>query len=246
MGSTQVLQVFGIGSTKTSWEDTRPLTSPSPALGQVLVRLIISSGCVCLTLVLLSGFFAQPQRVLERGFKFKPRERLMRTNFQEALAFTLPAEGGVDHSNSTNRVESNYGITQGTLNDYVKEEKLKPISVVELTPEYARKIYLKKYYKEPRIAELPDKVREVVFDYGVNAYPPTAIRAMQEVLGVKTDGVIGPKTLAAVAKADTRELVNGILDQRQGFYNRLAIAKPATFGTKLAGWTNRVNAQRIP
>lgn len=55
-------------------------------------------------------------------------------------------------------------------------------------------------------------------------------------MGVVQDGFVGPLTLAAVERRDTRALIEALCDQRMGFLQRLA--NWASFGR---GWTSRVS-----
>ena len=62
-----------------------------------------------------------------------------------------------------------------------------------------------------------------------------AVELLQRSAGSAADGLIGPKTLAAVASADPRHLVFMYLRHRLDYYNDLS-----TFNTFGRGWTQRV------
>lgn len=65
------------------------------------------------------------------------------------------------------------------------------------------------------------------------------IRIPQSVLGVKIDGVVGPKTIAAVnGFPDQRELFRRLWIAREGYYNRIGVKQKKKF---LKGWLNRLN-----
>lgn len=65
--------------------------------------------------------------------------------------------------------------------------------------ETARKVYEQAYILAEKFDQIPDPwLRDQVIDYGVTSGPDTATRLLQEVLGVKVDGVIGPQTLKAI------------------------------------------------
>jgi len=74
-----------------------------------------------------------------------------------------------------------------------------------------------------------------VFDCSVNSGPGRAIKMLQEVVGATADGVIGPKTLAAVAKQEPVTLINDYNMARLTFMKSL----PAWDDFK-NGWTRRV------
>ena len=57
------------------------------------------------------------------------------------------------------------------------------------------KIYMR-YFKKPKIDKLPMNLREPAFDFSVHAGPTRAIRVLQRLCGVKSDGHIGANTIA--------------------------------------------------
>jgi len=61
---------------------------------------------------------------------------------------------------------------------------------------------------------------------------------LQRAVGTAPDGIIGPKTLAAIHKADAYTLAFKVIDQRQTFYENLAYNK-TSLKKFLKGWTNR-------
>jgi lysozyme family protein len=86
-----------------------------------------------------------------------------------------------------------------------------------------------------RCGDLPAGVDLMVFDYGVNSGPATAIKALQGLVRVTPDGAIGPVTLRAVANAGSNSLVNGLAQARMTYLRGLP-----TFAQFGDGWTRRV------
>jgi lysozyme family protein len=74
-----------------------------------------------------------------------------------------------------------------------------------------------------------------VFDAAVNSGPGRAAKWLQSCVGVEPDGGIGPKTLAAVAAFDPKELVDDYAKRRLSFLSDLP-----TWGTFGKGWSRRV------
>lgn len=113
------------------------------------------------------------------------------------------------------------------------------VDVENLTRSGAEEFYFKKFWHAPKIYQLPVPVCMGVFDHGVTSNPNDGIRVMQIVLGVKADGHIGPKTLAAVARWNSRELAREVGMGRISFYITLARSvKPAQM-PNLDGWCRR-------
>lgn len=97
--------------------------------------------------------------------------------------------------------ETNDPDDSGKRTKYGISEKAHPEAWADGNVTYteARTIYEKVYILAERFNLLPDEaLKHQVIDFGVPSGPDTAARLLQEVLGVKVDGVIGPKTLDAI------------------------------------------------
>ena len=81
--------------------------------------------------------------------------------------------------------------------------------------------------------ELPAGLDLEVFDFGVNAGPGEAVKALQKVVGVTADGSIGPITLAA-CQFKPRDLISQYSAARLAFYKGLNNPEFER------GWTTRV------
>lgn len=64
------------------------------------------------------------------------------------------------------------------------------------------------------------------------------IRIPQYMLGVTVDGVVGPKTIAAVNGKDAKTLFEDLREERKNFLTRIATGAKKKY---LKGWLNRVN-----
>lgn len=69
----------------------------------------------------------------------------------------------------------------------------------DVTHAEARQIYEKVYILAEKFNLLPELLKHQVVDYGVPSGPDASTRLLQQVLGVKIDGEIGPNTLNAIA-----------------------------------------------
>ncbi|MBD5172304.1 MAG: peptidoglycan domain protein [Bacteroidales bacterium] len=68
-----------------------------------------------------------------------------------------------------------------------------------------------------------------------------AIKIPQQILGVVADGIVGPKTLAALNAADPASLFKKLHARRISFVNDIVARNPSQ-KKFLAGWTRRINA----
>lgn len=83
-------------------------------------------------------------------------------------------------------------------------------------------------------------VAEIMVDWCVNS-GTKGIRKVQEIAGTIPDGVVGPKTIAAINSHDPMELFNRIWQGRYHFYNSIVKNNPSQ-KVFLNGWMNRLNS----
>jgi len=158
----------------------------------------------------------------------------MKENFHPALAHVLISEGGYVHHPSDPGGRTCLGVTQAVWEEWIgrpsNEKEMR-----SLTPEMVAPLYRRKYWDKIQGDNLPDGVDYAVFDMAVNSGPGRAAKFLQEVVGVKADGAIGPQTLTAVNKKDPEELIKAYNAKRQAFLESLP-----TFATFGKGWSTRV------
>lgn len=159
-------------------------------------------------------------------------------NYDESLRRLLADEGGYSNDAGDPGGPTKYGITIEDYRKYI-DPKGTAKDVKNMTVAQAKRIY-KAHYADPlHFDDLPSGVDYAVFDYGVNSGIYRAAKVLQQLVGAKADGIIGPQTLAAVAKKDPSELVKQICDERLAFLKRLKTWK--LFGK---GWGRRVRGVR--
>jgi lysozyme family protein len=66
------------------------------------------------------------------------------------------------------------------------------------------------------------------------------IKRVQKILGVTADGIVGPKTIAAVNAQNPKELFKKVYDGRAAHFNAIVKANPSQ-KKWLKGWMNRIN-----
>lgn len=150
----------------------------------------------------------------------------------------LAREGGyVDHANDRGGC-TNMGITLATLYDW----RGRPVTcddVQRLTRDEARAIYRELYVTRPGFDTLPaGRLQALLIDWGVHSGPRTAIRALQRVLHITADGVLGPKTRAAAAAASPE--IYRLLLQSRGEYIAGILQRDASQRVFAAGWLRRL------
>lgn len=163
----------------------------------------------------------------------------MKKNFRAALRLVIMHEGGyVDHPLDPGGA-TNMGITRRTLaasRTISPWRKLPKSEVRNLTRREAGRIYRTRYWDAIAGDLLPSGIDYAVFDYAVNSGPSRAAKALQQILGVPADGVIGPVSIGAVIAKNSAETIHELLHRRRQFLQRLRNWK--TFGR---GWNSRLN-----
>lgn len=167
----------------------------------------------------------------------KPEASIESPRFRRALAFVLKWETVYDRKG--NPVAENDPDDPGGLTKFGIDQRSHPhLNICNMTEDIAASIYHRDYWLPVRAHELPAAVGEVVFDIAVNSGKARAISWLQEILGVKADGFIGPVTLAAAEKASPQVVAAKLLSRRASFYRSIARGKKTKF---LKGWLNRNN-----
>ena len=151
-------------------------------------------------------------------------------NFDILFNRLMVHEGGyINHPNDPGG-ETMWGVTKrvARANGYNGSMRQLPKST-------AQAIAHKDYWRAIKGDDLPDDVAWQVFDAAYNHGNRNAIKFLQRAIGVNDDGLIGPKTLAAVKAMDQNDIVFKFNAERLEFYTKLGTW--ATFGR---GWTRRI------
>lgn len=160
-------------------------------------------------------------------------------SFARALEVTMAFEGGWSNHPSDRGGKTKYGITQKTLRAYNRRMGTW-LTIQGLKPEQAANVYWTMYWMEMRIHKLPEQVQGLMFDWSVHA-GFFAIRSLQRHFKLKPDGVVGPRTRAAVANSLTTGVstVRALAIRRMNHLCRL-VRRDRKQGDFLVGWWARV------
>jgi len=166
----------------------------------------------------------------------------MTGEFEKALKRILKHEGGYVNDPLDSGGMTNLGVTKRVWEEFVGH----PVSEADmraLTPEIIAPMYKMKYWNSSYCEVLPKGLDYVVFDFAVNAGTGRSVKTLQQAIGCVADGVIGPKTMAAINDAEPKDLIAKFSDARADFYQGIVARKPdqARF---IKGWLNRVEDAR--
>jgi lysozyme family protein len=134
---------------------------------------------------------------------------------------------------------TNHGVTLGTMRalglDLTRDGKVDARDVKALDARTAAEVFVRHYFKAPRLDLLPEPLQPSVFDMQVNA-GANAVKILQRLAGafgfpLKDDGVVGPATAGTVAEVMRRapgHLVDAYGIARRNYYYRLGDLRPAS------------------
>lgn len=153
----------------------------------------------------------------------------------------LKAEGWDAYTNRpTDRGgPTKWGITLQAWRGYCKNwDSIDERDIQTITEADARKFYWSEHIKTPRFDQLPLPLMPMVVDCGVHHGTQVAATWVQQAVGVRRDGIIGPKTLYAVNSANVLAVYQRVLASRFRLYGRLVTTDPIQ-AEYAHGWNNR-------
>lgn len=159
----------------------------------------------------------------------------LRAQVQQVVDFF---EGGLSDHPADKGGLTKYGVTFSAL------QRARPLATPEdvkaLTKDEAIDILTQHYVIDPGLARIfNDALRFAVIDYAIYSGPATAIRALQRIVGMEADGILGDATATAVNAFDSVSLMRLFVAQRLRHLGRIITNDPRQHAFA-AGWINRV------
>jgi lysozyme family protein len=172
-------------------------------------------------------------------------------DFDKAIKVSLRFEGGYVNNPADPGGATNWGIS--TL--IIKREGITAaeLGIPDLTPESIKlmkvdaaiKIYKKLFWDKYKYSTINNQnVATKIQDIAINCGPSRAHMMAQAAVNklgcgpLLTDGILGPKSMAAINKCDSKKLVQAIADEQANYYKNLVIRKP-NLGVFLSNWLRR-------
>jgi hypothetical protein len=184
---------------------------------------------------------AEGARLLARLNRLDLPEEAPMAALQIALVFVLQNEGSTFVNDPLDRGgPTRYGITQNTLSHFIGRtasvDEVRNISMSTVT-----EIYRHLYWNPVKGDNIQDqRLATAIFDISVLAGPSAAIRMAQAAVGAVTDGIMGPKTLAAINTCDADRALQSISLKACTYYTAIVL-RDASQTKFLAGWQLRAH-----
>jgi len=165
----------------------------------------------------------------------------MESDFTNALHHVLECEKGFqnDPRDEGNRLPdgrrgcTTLGVTQAVWESYVGH-KVSTADMRALTPAKVAPLYKHKYWDVVNGDNLPSGVDYIIFDFAVNAGVGRAVKLLQTIVNVPSDGIIGAITLDAVKSKVGLDIIKEYTEAKKDFYRGLK-----AFPIYGAGWLTR-------
>lgn len=151
-------------------------------------------------------------------------------NFDEAFDRLIGHEGGYSDHPSDPGGRTMWGITERVARAHGFTADIRT-----LTRDEAKRIYRVDYWDACRAEEVPQQVRFDLFDGAVNSGVKQSVKWLQQAAGAIADGVIGPKTLAAI-NAQTPDRVA----KRYNGYRLRYMKNLSNWPSFSRGWADRI------
>jgi lysozyme family protein len=145
-------------------------------------------------------------------------------NFDKAFEIIIGHEGGYVNDARDPGGETKYGISKRAY---------PAVDIYNLTLDHAKLIYKRDYWDAVDAESIPGAARLMVFDCAVNCGLGAAKKLLQRAVGTKDDGIIGPKTRAAIS--NTPDLAMKFAGHWIQYYTDLK-----NFDVYGKGWVRRV------
>lgn len=163
-------------------------------------------------------------------------------NCKLLIPFILKWEGGFVNNKNDAGGATNKGVTLSTFRQYYGSSKTVD-DLKRITDDQWNHIFKTGYWDKCKADQIVNQsVANIIVDWAYMSGASTASKKVQKLLGLKDDGIIGPKTISAInSQRDQKKLFFDIQRLRIDYYYKIVANRPAN-KVFLKGWMNRLNA----
>lgn len=156
------------------------------------------------------------------------------------MPFILKWEGGFVNDPYDRGGATNKGVTIGTFQSFYPGKTVDDLK--RITDEQWLTIFKSGYWNPWQADQIKNQaIANILVDWAWASGARTAIRKVQELLGVAADGLVGNETLSAINGQDAEELFDRIKVARYDFVDAIVKRDPSQ-KRFINGWKNRIKS----
>lgn len=164
----------------------------------------------------------------------------MKHDIRPFVAFIKSWEGGYANVPGDKGGPTNQGITLATFRSvYGRNKTVEDLK--RLTDQQWEHIFRTKFWDRWKADQINDTSVAFFLVGWVWGSGVWGIKNPQKVLGVPVDGVVGPKTIAAINARNGRELFEALKAEKRAYLERICVSTP-TNRKFLKGWLRRLDS----
>ena len=161
---------------------------------------------------------------------------------RKLMPFILQWEGGFVNDPLDRGGATNKGVTIGTFQQFYPGGTVDNLK--RITDDQWLNIFRAGYWEPWRADQIKNQaVANIVVDWAWASGARTAIRKVQDLLGVTVDGLVGNETITAINGQDSEELFDRIKVARYDFVDAIVKRDPSQ-KRFINGWKNRIKSIR--
>lgn len=159
---------------------------------------------------------------------------------RKLMPFILKWEGGFVNDPYDRGGATNKGVTIGTFQSFYPGKTVDDLK--RITDDQWLTIFKSGYWNPWQADQIKNQaIANILVDWAWASGARTAIRKVQELLGVSVDGLVGNETLSAINGQDAEELFDRIKVARYDFVDAIVKRDPSQ-KRFITGWKNRIKS----
>ena len=159
---------------------------------------------------------------------------------RKLMPFILKWEGGFVNDPLDRGGATNKGVTIGTFQSFYPGKTVDDLK--RITDDQWLTIFKSGYWNPWQADQIKNQaIANILVDWAWASGARTAIRKVQELLGVSVDGLVGNETLSAINGQDAEELFDRIKVARYDFVDAIVKRDPSQ-KRFINGWKNRIKS----
>lgn len=159
---------------------------------------------------------------------------------RKLMPFILKWEGGFVNDPYDRGGATNKGVTIGTFQSFYPGKTVDDLK--RITDDQWLTIFKSGYWNPWQADQIKNQaIANILVDWAWSSGARTAIRKVQELLGVSVDGLVGNETLSAINGQDAEELFDRIKVARYDFVDAIVKRDPSQ-KRFITGWKNRIKS----